>query len=290
MANQQSVDILIEGVEKDLGDFTVLRVLPFADKRSVGPFVFFDHMGPAMLGVGSAVDVRPHPHIGLATITYMFEGEIMHRDSLGKVQLIQPGAINWMSAGRGIVHSERTPEVNRSSPQALHGLQLWVALPEDQQEIDPSFTHYPASDIPQVGLPGCTIRVMVGEAHGVTSPVVPNSPTLYIEYRMEDGARVSLPDDADEQAIYLVSGSLTIGEIQVPPRQMAVISSGESVEAVATSDTHFVIVGGTPLGKRHLYWNLLSTSLERLEQAKDDWRNDRFDHVPGETEFIPLPD
>jgi redox-sensitive bicupin YhaK (pirin superfamily) len=290
MGEQQSVEMIIEGVEKDLGDFTVLRVLPSAGKRSVGPFVFFDHMGPAVLKVGKAVDVRPHPHIGLATITYMFEGEVLHRDSLGKVQLIKPGAINWMTAGKGIVHSERTAEESRSSPQKLNGLQLWVALPEDQEEIDPSFTHYPAEVIPQVNLPGCTIRVMVGEAHGVKSPVVPNSPTLYIEYRMSNGASVSLPDDADEQAIYLVSGSLDIGGQQVPQRQMALLGHGGSIDITATSDTHFVIVGGQPLGKRHLYWNLVSTSRERIEQAKDDWKNDRFDRVPGETEFIPLPE
>jgi redox-sensitive bicupin YhaK (pirin superfamily) len=286
----QQIDMLIEGAEKDLGDFTVLRVLPFAGKRSVGPFVFFDHMGPAVLGVGSTVDVRPHPHIGLATITYMFDGEIMHRDSLGEVRAIQPGAINWMTAGRGIVHSERTPEENRSEPQNLHGLQLWVALPEDQQEIEPTFTHYPAEDIPELHVDGCAIRVMVGEAHGVVSPVVPVSPTLYIEYRLDDGASVLLPGDAEEQAIYLISGSLATGDQKIPPRQMAVLASGESVEVTATGDAHFVIVGGQPLGKRHIYWNLVSTSLERIEQAKDDWKNDRFDRVPGETEFIPLPD
>ncbi len=260
-------------------------------RQRVGPFVFFDHMGPAEFQPGSGVAVRPHPHIGLATMTYLFEGTILHRDSLGYVQPIEPGAVNWMTAGRGIVHSERTPPDLFENGSKLHGLQIWLALPTELEEIDPNFVHYPAEEIPVVSLPGVDVQIVAGSAFGETSPVVTTSETLYLALEMQPGATLAVPDGVDERAVYVVTGGLRIGGQQIAPGTMAVLRPDASVTIEALDETKAVILGGATLsGKRIVWWNLVSSSRERIEQAKDDWRNDRFENVPGDDEFIPLPD
>jgi redox-sensitive bicupin YhaK (pirin superfamily) len=284
-----SIRFILEPVEKDLGGFSVRRLLPASEVKSVGPFVFFDHLGPAHFAAGKGIDVRPHPHIGLATITYLFEGEILHRDSLGSVQPIRPGAINWMTAGRGIVHSERTPTKIRSAGQILHALQLWVALPAADEEIDPAFFHYAARDLPKVSETGCSMRVMIGEAFGVRSPVKTYSDTLYVEVRLAAGSAVTLPEHADECALYLISGALRMQDTALSLHTMTVVDRPKGIELVAQEEALFVIIGGTPLGKRTVWWNLVASRKELIEKAKLDWQAGRFPRVPGETEFIPLP-
>ncbi len=285
------IELIIESHTKDLGEFEVRRTLPSKERQRVGPFIFFDHMGPAEFPPGSGVAVRPHPHIGLATLTYLFEGAILHRDSLGHVQPIEPGAVNWMTAGRGIVHSERTPPAMMASGSMLHGLQIWLALPLELEEMEPSFVHYPAADIPIVEKPGIRIEVVAGTAFGASSPVVTTSDTLYLSLIMQAGASLEVPNDVEERAVYVVAGELRVGEKTMGVGTMAVLRPGASVLVTAEADTTAVILGGASLaGKRYLYWNLVSSSRERIEQAKDDWRNGRFDKVPGDDEFIPLPD
>lgn len=284
--------LLLAGHSKDLGGgFTVRRLLPAARLRACGPFVFFDHFGPVVEAPGVQHDVRPHPHIGLATVTYLFEGAMMHRDSLGSAQLIEPGAINWMNAGRGIVHSERRPEHLRHVEFTNHGLQLWVALPKALQEGEPSFTHTLAQAIPEVLRPGARIRVLVGQAFGAASPVVPASPTLYLDLQLEAGAQLALPPLAPEVALYPVSGELWLDGQAVPPGQMAVLAPGESVQLEARSAVRLVAIGGEPLdGPRHMWWNFVHSQPERIVQASADWEQGRFAPVPGETESIPLPE
>jgi redox-sensitive bicupin YhaK (pirin superfamily) len=285
------IELLIESQPKDLGEFEVRRTLPSKDRQRVGPFIFFDHMGPAEFSPGSGVAVRPHPHIGLATLTYLFDGTILHRDSLGHVQPIEPGAVNWMTAGRGIVHSERTPPKMLATGSKLHGLQIWLALPLELEEMDPNFAHYPAADIPIVERPGVRAQVVAGTAFGATSPVVTTSDTLYVSLEMQAGASLEVPDGIDERAVYVVAGQLRIAEQTIEVGTMAVLNPKASVSVVATTETTAVILGGATLtGKRYLYWNLVSSSRERIERAKDDWRNGRFEKVPGDDEFIPLPD
>ncbi len=299
MSNEASVVVtdtdliehVIESVPKDLGEFVVRRTLPTEQRRRVGPFVFFDHMGPAEFEPGSGVAVRPHPHIGLATLTYLFEGTILHRDSLGYVQPIEPGAVNWMTAGRGIVHSERTPPELFESGSRLHGLQIWLALPTELEEMDPNFAHYPADDIPVVTIPGVDIQIVVGNAFDKVSPVATTSETLYLALDMQAGATLAVPDGVDERAVYVVTGELRIGSRQLAPGTMAVLRPDASVTLEALADSKAIILGGATLpGKRIVWWNLVSSSRERIEKAKDDWRNGRFDKVPGDDEFIPLPD
>lgn len=284
-----SIRYILEPVEKDLGGFSVRRLLPAVDVRAVGPFVFFDHLGPAWFEPGEGIDVRPHPHIGLATITYLFEGEILHRDSLGSVQPIRPKAINWMTAGRGIAHSERTPPEVRSTGHTLHALQLWVALPVEDEETSPGFFHYDAKALPESNADKASIRVMVGEAFGLTSPVRTWSQTLYAEVRLKTGAKIVLPEDVEEKAVYLVAGALQSAGTSLPRHAMVIFDNSPGIEIVATEDSRLVIIGGAPLGKRTTWWNLVSSRKELIEQAKRDWQDGKFPKVPGETEFIPLP-
>lgn len=284
-----SIDLLIEPRERDLGGFTVRRVLPSSKRRMVGPFIFFDHMGPAEFPPGEGIQVRPHPHIGLATITYLFEGEIIHRDSLGYVQAIQPGAVNLMTAGRGIVHSERAgDDLDRES--RLHGIQSWIALPTAEEERDPAFQHYAADQLPEVDLDGAAARIIMGDAYGASSPVSTYSDTLYMECTMPAGSSIALPDECRELAVYVVSGGVRIDGQNHSGGVMAVVRSGNSVAVRATVDSRVMVIGGEPLGTRHIWWNLVSSSRERIERAKSDWKNGRFDPVPDDDEFIPLPD
>jgi redox-sensitive bicupin YhaK (pirin superfamily) len=287
-----ALELAIEPRSRDLGDgFMVRRVLPFAKRRALGPFVFFDHMGPTAFSAGGGLDVRPHPHIGLATVTYLFEGEIMHRDNIGSVQPIRPGAINWMTAGRGIVHSERTTPELRVTGSRVHGLQLWVGLPLGQEEVVPDFTHYPAASLPEIADSGRKIRVMIGAAFGARSPVKTLSETFYADVELAAGARLDLPADHDERGIYIVSGALTLERRSFAEHQMLVLRQGVATRVVAEQPSRLVILGGAKLeGERHIWWNLVSSSQARIEQAKADWKAGRFPKVPGETEFIPLPE
>jgi hypothetical protein len=288
-APRSSIRYILQPVEKDLGGFSVRRLLPATDVRAVGPFVFFDHLGPAWFEPGKGIDVRPHPHIGLATITYLFEGEILHRDSLGSVRPIRPRAINWMTAGRGIAHSERTPPEVRSAGHTLHALQLWVALPAEDEETDPAFFHYEEAELPESVDAQKSVRVMVGEAFGLTSPVRTWSQTLYVEVSLKAGTKITLPENVEEKAVYLVSGVLQSGGTALPQHAMVIFDNSPGIELVAKEDSRLVIIGGAPLGKRTIWWNLVSSRKELIEQAKRDWQEGAFPKVPGETEFIPLP-
>lgn len=288
---QASIARVIVPRARDLGDFTVRRVLPSGRQQMVGPFIFFDHMGPATFAVSEGMDVRPHPHIGLATVTYLFNGSILHRDSLGSEQLIVPGAINWMLAGKGIVHSERTPYAMRAQAEEVEGLQLWVALPTDLEETEPAFTHYAAQAIPEKRDAGVYSRVLAGQYAGLTSPVQTQSPLFYVEVRLDAQAHTVIESNYTERAIYIVSGKLVIDEQEYDAAQMLVLAPGEEIPVTALTDSHFVVLGGEPLdGARHVWWNFVSSRLERIEQAKQDWREKRFPCVPGETEWIPLPE
>jgi redox-sensitive bicupin YhaK (pirin superfamily) len=276
----------------DLGGFAVHRALPSARSRMVGPFIFFDHIGPAVFKPGIGIDVRPHPHIGLATVTYLFEGEIVHRDSLGTAMPIRPGAVNWMTAGRGIAHSERTAAERRGGGEPLHGLQLWVALPMQEEETAPAFAHTAAADIPELRENGMTLRVVAGALHGVCSPVVTTWETLFADVRLAAGATLPLGSEHEERAIYVLSGEIEIGGDRHEPERLLVLRPGDRVAIGAASDAHFVIVGGAAMdGPRHIWWNFVSSRKDRIEAAKADWKAGRFDLVPGDTaEFIPLPE
>ncbi len=271
------------------GGFTVRRILPALQRQAIGPFVFLDHFGPVTAQPGDNHDVRPHPHIGLATVTYLFEGAMMHRDSTGVVQRIEPGAINWMTAGRGIVHSERTPDDLRSVTRRSHGFQLWSALPVEHEEDAPSFSHTPAGAIPEVQLPGAKVRVLIGTAFGATSPVATLSPTLYLALELEAGALLTIPDAAQERGIYSVDGPLEVEGERLESGQILVLEPGSTPTLCAREATRVMLIGGAPLGHRHMVWNFVSSRKERILQAQDDWEAQRFPRVPGETEFIPLP-
>jgi len=271
------------------GGFAVRRALPAVARRSVGPFVFFDHFGPVTAGPDDNHDVRPHPHIGLATVTYLFEGAMMHRDSTGAVQRIEPGAINWMTAGRGIVHSERTPADLRGRTRSSHGLQLWVGLPEAAEEAEPSFAHTPAEAIPALEVGGAQLRVLLGEAFGAVSPVGTASPTLLIDARLAAGDAFPAPPAA-ERALYGVDGPFRLDGELVPPQTLVVLAPGEEPLVSAEAACRVALVGGDPLGERHIWWNFVSSRKDRIVQAADDWAAGRFPTVPGETEFIPLPE
>ncbi|MEJ5988366.1 pirin family protein [Ramlibacter sp. PS3R-8] len=285
------IDLQIGGHQKDLGGgFLVRRFLPDARRRSVGPFIFFDHFGPAEEQPGLNHDVRPHPHIGLATVTYLFEGAMMHRDSLGIEQLIEPGAINWMTAGRGIVHSERKPDHLRDVAFVNHGLQLWTALPLAHEEAQPSFSHTPASAIPEGAVDDARVRVLVGEAFGLASPVPALSRTLYLDVRLTAGGRMRLPALESELALYPVEGDVTVDGAVLPQRQMAVLRPGEDALLTAAGDVRLVVVGGDALdAPRHMWWNFVSSRKERILAASEDWQAMRMGRVPGDDEFIPLP-
>jgi redox-sensitive bicupin YhaK (pirin superfamily) len=284
------IELTIEARVRSLGELDVRRVLPAAQRRMVGPFVFFDHMGPAIFPPGEGIAVRPHPHIGLATITYLFDGEIVHRDSLGYTQLIRSGAVNLMTAGRGIVHSERASERDVPITSTLHGIQSWMALPLEREEMEPSFIHYAANDLPTVEHGGCTVRLIMGRAFGAESPVATYSPTIYFEAWMPRGARFVLPAGAPERAAYVVSGVVQIGAREHRDGVLAIASAGSSPSLTAVEDSRVMVIGGEPVGPRHIWWNYVSSSKERIEQAKRDWVEGRIGKVPGDDEFIPLPE
>lgn len=283
---------IIDGRQRDLGGFSVRRVLPSAARRLVGPFIFFDHMGPASLSQGRGMEVRPHPHINLATVTYLFEGEVVHRDSLGSLQTIRPGAINWMTAGSGIVHSERTGPHEPSRSARLHGIQLWLALPREHEETDPAFAHHPAHVLPSLVQGAAQLRVLAGSAYGVTSPVRTFSSLFYVEAVMPAGSLVELPVEHHDRAAYVVEGRIQCGREQADVGRMFVFATGARICLEALTDARVMLLGGAPLdGERHIFWNFVSSRQERIEQAKRDWSQGRFPKVPGdEDEFIPLPE
>jgi redox-sensitive bicupin YhaK (pirin superfamily) len=283
---------VIDARVRDLGGFSVRRLLPAPLSQMVGPFIFFDHMGPAQLAPGEGLDVRPHPHIGLATVTYLFEGEIVHRDSLGSHQTIRPGDINWMTAGHGIVHSERTgPELRRTG-SITHGLQLWVALPQAFEEVSPSFRHHPAATLPEQHADGVQIRLLAGSAYGLSSPVKALSPLFYVHASMAPHSSMSLPDAYEERAAYVIDGAVRVNAERVGAGSMLVFAPGAEATLQAESTTSVALIGGAPLdGPRYVDWNLVSSSQERIAKAKQDWKTGRFPKVPGdEIEFIPLPE
>lgn len=284
---------IIRPKTRDLGDgMTVRRILPAIEQRSVGPFVFLDHIGPVTFKPGAGMDVRPHPHIGLATVTYLFEGEILHRDSLGFVQPIRPGDVNWMTAGKGIVHSERTSDELRARGFDLHGLQSWVGLPKEAEEIAPSFHHHPSGVLPEWTEGGVALKLIAGKSFGRESPVTVYAETLYVAALFEAGAELDLPDEHDERAIYVASGSVVCDGAVVAAGEMAVFAPGGAVRLTAGADgAKTMLLGGAAMdGPRHMWWNFVSSSKERIEQAKADWLAQAFGAVPGETEFIPLPE
>jgi redox-sensitive bicupin YhaK (pirin superfamily) len=283
---------VIDARPRDIGAFQVGRLLPSSARRLVGPFIFFDHMGPAELAPGKGLDVRPHPHIGLATVTYLFEGEIVHRDSLGSHQPIRPGEVNWMTAGRGIVHSERTSAELRRSGSRVNGLQLWVALPLAREEVEPSFQHHPAGTLPEFELTGARVRVLAGSAYGKTSPVHTFSPLFYVDLAMPAGCELALPEEHEERAAYVVEGAIACGVERAEPGRMLVFTRGAQVRLRAEANSRVALIGGAPIdGERHIFWNFVSSSRERIEQAKRDWQEARFPRVPGDdVEFIPLPE
>jgi redox-sensitive bicupin YhaK (pirin superfamily) len=283
---------VIDARKRDLGGFEVRRLLPSVARRLVGPFIFFDHMGPVAFARGAGIDVRPHPHIGLATVTYLFEGELIHRDSLGSHQAIRAGDINWMMAGRGIVHSERTSPERRQEGSRLHGLQLWVALPTTHEESEPSFHHHPGATLPERNQGGVRLRVLAGTAYGVTSPVETLSPLFYVDVAMASGSELPLPTEHEERAAYVVDGVLHCGAERAEAGRMLVFAGGAKAILRAGEVTRVVLVGGAPLdGSRHIFWNFVSSSQERIARAKRAWKDGRFPKVPGdEVEFVPLPE
>ncbi|MEQ9115608.1 MAG: pirin family protein [Rickettsiales bacterium] len=283
------VKTTIKPLEKDLGGFSVRRLLPNPEIRMVGPWIFFDHMGPANFPAGKGIDVRPHPHINLATVTYLFAGEVLHRDSLGNKQKIKPGDINLMVAGKGITHSEREADSVRNKSHTQHGLQLWHALPEEFEEIDPAFYHYDAEEMPPMKVGNAEVRVMMGSAYNFTSPVKTFTETIYLEAKLDKGDDLRLPD-AEEIAVYVVLGEIKIGDKTIPEHHLAVLEKHQ-VTITATEKSRIAIIGGHKLSPRHIEWNFVSSSKERILQAKKDWKDGKFPKVPGdEKEFIPLPE
>ncbi len=287
-----AIEHIIVPRARDIGDFEVRRALPSAKKQMIGPFIFFDQMGPARLPAGRGMDVRPHPHIGLSTVTWLFEGQIFHRDSLGSALPINPGSVNWMQAGRGIVHSERTADEQRASEKSLYGIQSWVALPKDREEDAPEFFHHGAEELPVITDGGVMLRVIAGSMFGEASPVQTASDMFYGEAVMHPGSSMPLPPVHEERAIYVVSGQIRIAGDLFEGSQLLVLRAGDPITIVATKVSRIMLLGGEPMdGPRHIWWNFVSSSKERIEQARQDWRQARFDIVPGDAEeFIPLPD
>jgi redox-sensitive bicupin YhaK (pirin superfamily) len=286
-----AIETMILASAKDIGGFEVRRALPTAKRRMVGPFIFFDQMGPAILRPGQMLDVRPHPHIGLATVTYLFDGKIRHRDSLGTEMVIAPGDVNLMTAGRGIVHSERTPEELRGNPMAMSGLQTWIALPEAVEDMAPAFSNTGVAHLPTAHDGGVKLRVIMGEFAGLKAPTPTYSGTLYVDASLQAGGRLQLPGSIEERAIYVLSGQVTIAGDVFDAHKLLVFRPGDEIIISAKTATHFVILGGASIGsKRYIWWNFVSSSQEKIEQAKEEWRTGRFDIVPGDAEeFIPLP-
>lgn len=287
-----ALDLIIVPRTRNLGDgFAVRRALPHGRRQMVGPFIFFDHFGPVQFVAGKGMDVRPHPHIGLATVTYLFDGSIMHRDSEGHIQEIKPGAMNLMTAGRGIAHSERTPDVERANGQSMLGLQSWIALPAGREEIAPSFQHFSADTLPTVQDTGFRARVIAGSSFGAASPVDRVSDWFYVEVALDAGAAVPLDADHEERAIYVVDGEIEIAGERFEGPRLLIFRPGDRITVRATRPARMMFLGGTALeGPRHIWWNFVSSSKERIEQAKADWKAGRFAGVPDETEFIPLPE
>ncbi|PVE49735.1 pirin family protein [Rhizobium rhizogenes] len=287
-----AIENLIVPRASDIGGFSVRRALPTRDRRLVGPFIFFDRMGPAILKAGEALDVKPHPHIGLSTVTYLFDGEIKHRDSLGTEVVVRPGDINLMTAGRGIVHSERTPENLRGHPLSMSGLQTWLALPDDKEEIPPDFSHTEREAMPLIDIAGATGRVVIGDFAGLRSPVKTFTDTLYADLSLTPGAKFPFPADHEERAIYILSGSLEVAGDVFAADQLLAFRAGDDITLKGGVDgCHIMLFGGAALNsRRYIWWNFVSSSKERIEQAKEEWRTGRFDIVPGdEDEFVPLP-
>jgi len=281
---------VVESRKRDLGGFEVRRILPYGGGRMVGPFIFLDHMGPVSFPAGHGIDVRPHPHVCLATVTYLFAGEIEHRDSLGVVQTIRPGDVNWMTAGNGIVHSERTGAALRAAGHKLHGLQSWVALPLRDEETAPAFHHFSLSQLPELDRDGLHLRLIAGEAFGMKSPVRVFSPMFYVDAVMKPGATLDLPSGYAERAAYVVEGDIEIEGRAFSAGSLLVFAEGEPASLRATSAGRVALIGGAPLeGERHIWWNFVASSQERIERAKRQWADGKFAKVPGETEFIPLP-
>lgn len=285
-----AIELIIQPRDRDLGGFSVRRVLPNSERQMVGPWIFFDHMGPARFPAGEGINVRPHPHINLATVTYLFEGEILHRDSLGSLQPIRPGDINLMVAGHGIVHSERErPEITATDHE-LHGLQLWLALPEAMEEAAPAFYHHPGDSLPATDINGVAVRIMMGTAYGLTSPVETFADTLYVEAHLQAGQSLPLPEAA-ERAVYVAAGEIEAEGSIIPEHAMAVLAPSSDIRLTATRESRIAIIGGQHMERRHIEWNFVSSRPERIEQAKADWKAGRFPTVPGdEVEFIPLPE
>lgn len=291
MSADSSIDLVIEARRRDLGGFEVGRVLPWTERRMVGPFVFFDHMGPVQMvaNLPRRVDVRPHPHIGLSTITYLFAGEIVHRDSLGFHQVIRPGEVNWMTAGRGISHSERF-ETMREHGGLLHGIQAWIALPEADEEIEPAFVHYEADVMPFERRAGASVHVIAGKAFGLSSPVTTQSPLVYVHVELQAGASSAIPDGYSERAAFVAAGTVRVGQQNYEAGQMIVFTKGSAPQIDAVTEATVMLLGGEPLGPRHIWWNFVSSRPERIEQAKADWLAKRIPLPVGDAEeFIPLP-
>jgi redox-sensitive bicupin YhaK (pirin superfamily) len=276
---------------KDIGGFGVRRLLPAFPRKMVGPFIFFDHMGPARFPAGGGLDVRPHPHIGLATVTYLFEGAILHRDSLGSVQRIEPGDVNWMTAGEGIVHSERTAPEDRAAGPRLHGIQTWIALPVKDERAAPGFTHHPRETLPVITTPGAEMRLIAGHAFGRRAPATTYSDMFYLAVDMAPGGRLELPPEHEERGVYVVEGDIRVAGVTLAPLHAAVLEAGATVAISAASPARLMLFGGARMdGDRHIWWNFVASSREQIEAAKQRWRERRFPPVPGETEFIPLPE
>jgi redox-sensitive bicupin YhaK (pirin superfamily) len=285
------IEMVIESHRKDLGGFEVGRVLPFAKKRMVGPFVFLDHMGPATFAAGHGIDVRPHPHIGLSTVTYLFDGQIFHRDNLGYEQAIKPGEVNWMTAGRGIVHSERTEAPLRASGQSMHGMQAWVALPVENEEVEPGFFHHGPEDLPTYEYGGLWARLIAGSAYGASANVKTHSPMFYVHWELQPGVTGGLPSEHKERAAFVARGTIEVDGREFSNGEMVVFTPGSDPKITAKTQATVMLLGGEPLGHRYIWWNLVSHSLDRIEQAKADWKAGRMSLPPHDNqEFIPLPD
>jgi redox-sensitive bicupin YhaK (pirin superfamily) len=282
-------DLVISPASKDLGGFRVRRALPSVQRQMVGPFIFLDHLGPARFEAGTGIDVRPHPHIGLATLTYLVEGGIRHRDSVGSDREIVPGDVNWMTAGRGIAHSERSG-VDRAVSRMMTGLQCWVALPKTHEESAPGFFNHPGSTLPVLRDGGVSLRMIVGTGYGIVSPVATASSTVYADVTMDAGSSLPLPNEHAERGIYILDGSVSVTGESYGPQQLLIFRPGDAVTIRAVTATRLVILGGEPMdGPRHIWWNFVHSSKDRIEAAKADWRAGRFAVVPGDDEFIPLP-
>jgi redox-sensitive bicupin YhaK (pirin superfamily) len=287
-----AIDLVVVPRSVDVGHFAVRRALPHVKRRMVGPFIFFDHFGPAEFRAGQGIDVRPHPHIGLATVTFLFDGEIMHRDSLGTAAAIRPGEVNWMTAGRGIVHSERTAPDHRVDGEPIHGLQCWVAMPAVQEESAPAFAHHDSAALPLINDAGKTVRVITGNAYGERSPVATLTDTLFADVKLSAGATLPIDAETEERAIYLIAGEVDIAGDRYSDGRLLIFRPGDRITVTAVGDAHLVLLGGATMdGPRHIWWNFVSSRKDRIEQAKNDWKAARFDRVPDdEAEFIPLPE